>query len=370
MGRSSYISKTLRIAGLGVVVSLMWQVSYQRAQGVIIPPPDFKVAIIGDSGYGPRADAVLELISEQGAQLVLHQGDLGYDEENPESAVKWHSGVERILDSSVEGFFPYLYSVGNHDLKYWDQVEPKGYSRILRERTEQTHGLECQGELGVNSSCSYQGLFVVLSGAGTKGENHQEFMARALNENQDYLWRISSWHKNQNDMQAGGKPDESGWEVYQESQLGGSIIVTGHEHSYSRSYTLTGLGNEAGGHGATGDADRMEIGTGKTFVLVSGLGGKSGRDYECELHEDDTWWASVFTRNYWLRNGDVMEKNCSRLDEEDTESKQFVRTVEEYGDGALFITFYVEGNPYLARGEFLTVDGHQIDQFEIVNQRE
>ena len=342
---------------------------------IIVPLPDLKVAVIGDSGYGPRADAVLSLIRREGAQLVLHQGDLGYDEDNPESPVLWHSGVERILDTSVDGRFPYLYSVGNHDVKFWDQAEPKGYGRLLRERTAQTDGLECDGELGVNAACTYQGLFIILSGAGTKGEGHGTFMARALDENQSYLWRVSSWHKNQHDMQAGGKGDEAGWDVYRESQRGGAIIVTGHEHSYSRSYTLTDLGNRAAAYGAIGDARRMEVAADKTFVLVNGLGGKSGRDYHCGPHEDDTWWASVFTRNYWLRNGEAIEKNCTKQ-ESDREVPpgsdpllQFVQTVSEYADGAAFITFHVDGDPRLARGEFITVDGHRIDDFEIVNER-
>ena len=380
--RTRWNHRGLRVMGLVIGVSIVGLVACQADQAPVPPEPDFivpdanlKVAIIGDSGYGPRADAVLAMIRDQGAQLVLHQGDLGYDEANPESPVLWHAGVERMLDTSVEGLFPYLYSVGNHDVKFWDQVEPKGYGRILRERTAQTDGLECNGELGVNATCTYQGLFVVLSGAGTMGEGHTAFMASALDDNQDYLWRITSWHKNQHDMQAGGKGDETGWEVYQESQRGGAIIVTGHEHSYSRSYTLTDLGNQATGYGATGDARRMELAEGKTFVVVNGLGGKSGRDYDCAPHDDDTWWASVFARNYWLRNGNVMEKNCS-AQEADGEVPpnleprlQFTQTVEEYADGALFITFHVDGDPHRARGEFVTVDGHQIDDFEIVNLR-
>lgn len=347
---------------------------FEAAPGIIVPPPNLKVAVIGDSGYGPRADAVLSLIQEKGAQLVLHQGDLGYDEDNPESPMLWHSGVERVLDASVDGRFPYLYSVGNHDVKFWDQVEPKGYARILRERTAETDGLECNGELGVNAVCTYQGLFVVLSGAGTRGEGHGAFMASAFDSSPNHLWRISSWHKNQHDMQAGGKNDEAGWEVYQESQAGGAIIVTGHEHSYSRSYTLTGLSDDTAAYGRIGDARRMEVGSGKTFVVVSGLGGKSGRDYHCEAHKDDTWWASVFTQNYWLRNGRVIEKNCS-IREQDKEQiawgggQQFTKTVKPYNDGVLFLTLHVDGDPHLAHGEFVTVDGHQIDEFEIVNER-
>lgn len=334
---------------------------------LIIPPPDFKVAFIGDSGYGPKADRVLKLIQEQGAQLVLHQGDLGYDESNPEAPAHWHSGVQRILDSTLEeGLFPYLFSVGNHDVRHWYQETPKGYARILEDRVDKTKNLKCTGELGVKSSCTYEGLFIILSGAGAMGEGHPEYLSKTLDEGKEFLWRIGSWHKNQHDMQVGGKRDEPGWEVYKHCQDAGAIIVTGHEHSYSRSFTLTDLGNESAGHGATGDPDLMVVGEGKTFVLVNGLGGKSGRDYHCEQHEDDTWWATIFARNYWLTNGKVMEKNCSILE---TNGKQYEQTVQEYNDGVLFITFNVGGKSHLAWGEFLTVEGDRIDGFWIMNER-
>ena len=342
--------------------------SQEDAQrSLVVPTPDLKVAFIGDSGYGPRTDRVLELIRREGAHLVLHQGDLGYDEGNLKTPVNWHSGVERILDAAVEGGrFPYLYSVGNHDVRHWRQKNPPGYGRILQERVDGTPGLECTGDLGVKSSCTYQGLFLVLSGVGSMGQGHRQYLSESLQEGEDFLWRIASWHKNQQDMQAGGKRDDTGWGVYRDCQAAGAIIATGHEHSYSRSYTLTDLGNEAAGHGATGSPERMVLGKDKTFVLVSGLGGKSGRDYHCEQHEDDTWWASVFARNYWLANGVVKEKNCTTMD---PDGKQYARTVREYADGALFITFNPGGQTRLARGEFLTVEGERIDEFEIVNER-
>ena len=37
--------------------------------------PELRVAFIGDQGLGPNAIAVLELIKDEGARMVLHQGD-------------------------------------------------------------------------------------------------------------------------------------------------------------------------------------------------------------------------------------------------------------------------------------------------------
>ena len=42
--------------------------------------PDFKVAIIGDTGAGSNFQSVLDLIKIEGAQFVIHSGDFDYNE--------------------------------------------------------------------------------------------------------------------------------------------------------------------------------------------------------------------------------------------------------------------------------------------------
>jgi len=44
-------------------------------------PPNFIIAVIGDLGVNPNAAATLMLIRDEGAQMVLHAGDLGYGQE-------------------------------------------------------------------------------------------------------------------------------------------------------------------------------------------------------------------------------------------------------------------------------------------------
>ena len=56
------------------------------------------------------------------------------------------------------------------------------------------------GEFGVDSSCKYRGIFMILSGAGTlstQGIDHTAYIADALAQD-DAIWSICSWHKNQN----------------------------------------------------------------------------------------------------------------------------------------------------------------------------
>ena len=75
------------------------------------PPENFTIAFIGDQGYGKNAKAVLQLIKNEGADMVLHQGDFDYLDD-PE---KWDGQINEILGKD----FPYFASVGNHDTKEW-----------------------------------------------------------------------------------------------------------------------------------------------------------------------------------------------------------------------------------------------------------
>jgi hypothetical protein len=161
----------------------------------------------------------------------------------------------------------------------------------------------------------------------------------------DAIWKICAWHKNQHDMQLGGKHDEVGWGAYRACQAGGAIVATGHEHTYGRTRTLTDLGNHDAGHGAVGELDTVTVRPGSTFVFVSGMGGNEIRDFEAD-HADDTWWATQYTSNVYVQNGDAVEEFEAKL-------------------GVMFIDFHVDGDPYKARGYFKNLAGEMIDEFTI-----
>lgn len=318
------------IAALAAVLAIVPPAAVP-AVGSGAPPPDFKVAFIGDQGLGRNAEAVLNLIKREGAAMVLHPGDFDYDDNPP----AWDAQITKVLGAS----FPYFATVGNHDEEMWP-----GYQRRLLERLARIPGAQCEGEVGVKAVCTYRGLFFILSGAGTMGSGHAGFIASQLAADAS-TWSICSWHKNMHDMQVGSKEDETGWDVYQACQNGGAITATAHEHSYSRTLTLTKVGNRKAGHGATGLPDVMEVGPGKTFVFVSGLGGASKREYD-SAHDRDAWWATYYTADRYLRNGVLVPTFT-------------------YDYGALFITFNVDGNPKKAKGEFKNIRGQTIDTFVI-----
>ena len=187
--------------------------------------------------------------------MVLHQGDFDY-QDDPEA---WDQQINDVLGMD----FPYFASVGNHDVLAFE-----GYQRKLQERLGRVDGATCTGDLGVNSACSYGGLFFILSGVGTLGTDHGTFIRDQLAADNS-IWRICSWHKNQRLMQVGYKIAEVGWENYEECRNGGAIVATGHEHSYARTYLMDGFETQS----IASTSSTLKIEKGKTFAFVSGLGG-------------------------------------------------------------------------------------------------
>lgn len=278
-------------------------------------PPNFKVAFIGDQGINNNSKAVLRLIKSEGADMVLHQGDFDYSN-NPDA---WNSQITDVLGAD----FPYFASIGNHDVDAWP-----GYQKKLQERLDKINSAKCYGDLGVNSACQYKGIYFVLSGIGTYGADHIYFLKQALNKS-NAKWKICSWHKNQKEMQTGYKGNEVGWEAFEICKNNGAFIVMGHEHAYSRTYSLTDFANQT-----IYSSKNNEILTNNvSFAIVSGLGGQSLREPNPELI-NSSWWAKAYNENY----------------------------------GALFCTFNSKlGNSTTANCYFKTTSGKIIDEFKITN---
>ena len=318
------------------VLGIQWLVS----NGIIIveekqvqPVAEFRVAFIGDQGHLPSSFAVLELIKDEDAEMVLHQGDLDYDDD-PD---KWDRMITNVLGDD----FPYFATVGEHDIKAWNEGSIwDGYQDKLYDRLKKNPEITCVGDLGVKSACTYKGLFFILVSPAAKGSGHDSFIENQLNDNNS-IWSICSWAKNMNKMQMGNKPDKTGWEVYNACKNGGAIIATGHEHSYHRTKTLIDIENQIVDP-QWPKPDNLRVKEGSTFVFVSGLGGYSIRDqdrclpisypYGCN-HE----WASIYTSD------------------------------QDANFGALFCVFNAGGQSNKAYCYFKNIDGEIVDEFSVTS---
>jgi hypothetical protein len=295
--------------------------------------PGLRVAFLGDQSMGTEARAVLALVARERADAVVHLGDFAYDHASP---AHWEAQIDAILGRD----FPYFAAVGNHDVPSWSGTA--GFAAVLAARVARMPEARCRGELGVNSICYFRGLALLLSGVGSYGRGHEAFLDSALAETRA-AFRLCLWHKNQHDMQVGGKLDEVGWEAYRICARHGALIVSAHEHSYARTRTLEAISDRSRSHGPTGEPALLDLAPGRTAVIVSGLGGHSTRA-RTDDHIKDSWWASVYAQDYQLENG-------------------VETTAPEIEFGALFIDFGVAGDPFKARGYFKTTDGEIHDRF-------
>lgn len=289
-------------------------------------PRPLTVAFIGDQGAGESARRVLELIRAEGAELVLHQGDLGYGKPPAE----WDALITDVFGAD----FPYFATIGNHDVHRWYGAD--GYQVRLQARLDRIEGAHCTGDLGVKAVCSYRGLTFIQSGIGTLPDrpdepDHIAFLKEQLARSEG-PWTVCSWHKDQREMQLGHKADEVGWAAYEACREAGAIIATAHEHSYSRTHLMDNFQRKS----IASTASTLHISEGRTFAFVSGLGGRSIRAQE----RGGPWWAAVYTK------------------------------VQKANYGALICTFFENGELDRASCYFKDLDGAVPDRFDIINERQ
>ncbi len=256
--------------------------------GIVMAAP-VKVAFTGDQGAGEGARAVLSLIASEGADLLLVQGDLGYGDGK---AATWEENMTQALGAD----FPVLTVVGNHENYEWPL-----YKRLIQQRIDRADGLSCSGDTGVRALCRYKNIEIVQVSPGidevegVDGDaNYADFIESSFAES-TAPWRICAWHKNQSKMQTGKKSDATGWGVYDACLDAGAMIALAHEHAYSRSYLLSDFESQEISH----KNSEMTLEPGKSFAVVSGLGGHEVR----EQVQGGDWWASIYTASQGATHG-------------------------------------------------------------------
>lgn len=336
-------------------------------------PETYIVAFLGDQGSGDQPTRVLRTIKSEQADVVVVLGDFDYVD-NP---TYWYGLMTTELGSN----FPIIPVIGNHDEKEW-----KGYSALLASHMKKTPQVSCNGVLGVKMICSFADLKIFVTAPGittmkgqVAGSSYAEYItstAKKENINIEKTWGICAWHKNQKLMQLGAKADETGWEVYETCRELGFPIMTGHEHSYSRSFIMNNIKNQTlvskvdveiksttepfvqiNTQSTTESAaqpilqpttqstlgsessvfvskkvDQLNLKKGQTFVTVSGLGGREARP---QILSGD-WWSSIYTATQGAKSG------------------------------ALFCAFHYQGEKDKALCYFKNIDGEVIDTFLVV----
>src|SRR6185295_1845481 len=111
----------------------------------------------------------------------------------------WWSAFESVMGTS----FPVFLSRGNHDDSSWSGFLPKAANHLGgATRTAGPHNAAYK--------TIFHGLDVVTIKKGDTATTVNNLFGSDTN-----VWKVCTWHQNQNKMQVGGKGDEMGWAVYE-----------------------------------------------------------------------------------------------------------------------------------------------------------
>lgn len=290
--------------------------------------PNFKVAFMGDQGITSNAKAVLNLVKRQNAALIVHLGDFDY--ENDPAA--WESQTNSVLGGS----WPQLAVIGNHD------ENVSGYQAQIAKRTPPAPAT-CTGSRAARAICKVNGLVVIEEGmpytSSKDNATDVAFIRDTLVANRSSMWKICAWHAQTDTLQVGEKGNETGYNGFEECRKEGAIVFTGHEHSYHRTKTLTSFTSQTV-DSSCNSTSYVCVGPGRSFTAVSGLAGVGIRGQERCMPTTPPYgckgeWAKIYTTDQGAKYG------------------------------ALFVTFNINGNPKLAKGEFINISNEVVDSFEI-----
>lgn len=284
-------------------------------------PINTTIAIFGDQGLSNNAVAVLNLVTSEGAEAIIHVGDFDY----VSSPSQW----DELISNNLGETFPYYSVLGNHDATSF--LIPNGYQQKIWERLNRTSlADQCRGDVGYSYVCSYKGITFALTNPGLfqSGPQAATFVQEAMDTFGGQI-RLSGWHLVQTLYQVEAKPNEATFDIYEQSRKSGAMILTAHCHNYARSKTMLRLTSSP----AISSEQTNTIKPGQTIVTVTGTGGESIRS--CV--------ENLALANWWNATGCNVNLNF----------------------GALFCKFNYNGENDKAFCYFKQIDGEIIDEYVV-----
>eukprot|EP01127_Copromyxa_protea_P023379 TRINITY_DN8728_c0_g1_i1.p1 TRINITY_DN8728_c0_g1~~TRINITY_DN8728_c0_g1_i1.p1 ORF type:complete len:438 (+),score=47.67 TRINITY_DN8728_c0_g1_i1:74-1315(+) len=326
-----------KYSGCGELVNVTF--TRPLPEQVILTPVNLTVAYLGDTGVSEDTLAVYQLIKDEEAEMMVHVGDFDYCDD----PTLFH----RQLDAMFGEKYPILAVVGNHDVHMWSDYQEMWLEHFNRHANNPSPYLACEGYLGVNYYCIYRGLFFAFSSVGTMcgdGYSEYEFHEKQLQHNLDARsqlpsadpWTMCAWHKNQKLFQIGKKSDETGYGVYDICRQNNGLVVTGHNHQYSRTHTISNVEDQTiAAKCEPGDEDCVYDLNEVALITVSGLGGRNLIDFNEDL-ENLPFWAAKYNEAF----------------------------------GVMFCKYNFNGDPNMAYCYFKDVEGGIHDEFRITKNVE
>ena len=196
---------------------------------------------------------MLNLALAEGAQAVVTAGDMTYDSD----PAGWWSATEARGRAELS----------RCSWRAATTTTRPGRASSARRPTTWAAPPASPGPHNAAYKTIFRGLDIVTIKKGDTGTTINNLFG-----SDNHIWKVCNWHQNQNKMQVGGKGDEMGWAVYETCRQKGAIIITGHEHTYHRTKTMTNTQTQTIDSSCSGGGS-LCVGPGRTFVTVVGTGG-------------------------------------------------------------------------------------------------
>lgn len=258
---------------------------------------DLKVAFIADTGLNSYTKMLWKKLVDQGHDMIIHPGDFAYRFRKGRQFVKT---VSSIIPQEI----PYITTTGDHDL-----FEFSKYQEGFVERDLKTPGLSCEGSWGTASVCTYEGIVVLSAGLAFREFDFDLFLHQQLKKYEKWPWKICSWHRNAEHLQVGSKSDGISPRFYEICRKYGAVIITGHQHTYSRTHPMKSFADPSIDDKLKNnyfyddsDPNHAFIYPGQSVVIVTGLAGTSARPW-IERNMKNRFWASVVAKQNMITGG-------------------------------------------------------------------
>lgn len=260
--KTAFVGGAGALAAAAYVVTTLIAAPQNRAADTAV------VAFVADQRNGKNdlgARQVLRLVRANGAELLVVSGDLDYgadDAGRTGDPATW----EAMIDAELGAGFPVIATAGDHELMKRPNGAPAPwpvYQQRLLARARQT-GIECSGDYGLQSACTYRGMSFVSSAVLMDGRaDHAGYVATALAA-APAGWRVCVVHQSL-------RWYDAIVDVYDACRAGGAVIAAGHQHLYLRSHAMANFRNRA----VAENSGTYRIDGRASVAWVSGLGGKS-----------------------------------------------------------------------------------------------
>lgn len=198
-----------------------------------LPEETVTIAVVGDMGVTPKAQAAVEAMLAHGVDLVLHAGDVSYAEGDQVAWNAWFNMVEPVAASA-----PWMVAIGNHE------ASVAGLTRPVPNPAEQAYYRQRFAFPGNELWYSFDWGPVHVVALDTFSEvtvsQAQLDWLRADLAAADAPWTLAVLHEPPYSSNAahGSSPRAQAAFVAILEEAGVDLVLAAHDHAYERSWPL------------------------------------------------------------------------------------------------------------------------------------